>query len=106
TYVAMGELVHQNQFWPPCYGPVEIEFLEPIGLVFEFFGREYREPFEHGRRLAPAVGLDDARYDVVSFLLELTARREHRIGLAYAGRCPEVDAQLSASGLELLLLEL
>ncbi len=102
----MGELVHEHQLRKPCYGSIQVEFLEPVALVLELFRRKHGEPFEHGRRFAPAVGLDHAHHDIAALLFELARRREHRIGLAYAGRGAEVDAQLSASGLSFVLLEL
>ena len=105
-HVGVGELVDQHQLRMPCDGRVQIELLEPVALVLELLGREHGEPFEQRRRLAPAVGLDDPHHDIAPLLLELARRREHRVGLAYTGRGAEVDAQLPASGLRFLLLEL
>ena len=56
------------------------------------------------RRLTSAMRLDHANHDVASFFLELASRDEHRKRLSDSGRGTEVDAQLSAFRLTLLLL--
>ena len=102
--VAVGQLVDQYQIGMPRDGGIQIEFLERVSPVFELLQWQSGQALQQCRRLASAVRLDHAHQDIAPFLLELASRDEHGKRLSDSGRGAEVDAQLSASGLTLLLL--
>ncbi len=50
--------------------------------------------------------LDDADQHIATLGMQLAAAVEHRVGLADAGRCTEINAELATRGPTLLLFHL
>ena len=65
-------------------------------LVLDARARQDVDALQQRLGFLAAVGLDDADHDVLAFVAERPGRREHRVGLADAGRRAEIDAQVPA----------
>ena len=95
--VGVRELVDERHLGMAGEHRVEIHLLERRAAVLDLAPRDDLEVAELLDRLRAAVGLDDADDDVGAPLGTAAALVEHVVGLAYARRGPEVDAQ-RASG--------
>ncbi len=103
--VGVGELVDQDQRRTTPERGVEVELGELLVLVLDYSARQDVDALQQRFGFLAAVGLDDADHDVLAFAAERPRRSEHRVGLADAGRCTEVDAQVPAPRCGFLCLD-
>ena len=84
--VRMREFVDDQQGRTPRQGGVEVELAELRSLVDDASARQDFQAFQEGLGLDPPVGFDNADHDVEVRETEPPRARQHRVGLADAGR--------------------
>lgn len=94
--VLVGEFVDEHHLRVAPQHRLDVELGEVAAPVRDELRRDYLDAFEQFGGLLAAVGLDDGG-DHVGAPLETPVRlAEHRVRLADAGCCAQVDAQLPA----------
>ena len=99
--VGVRQLVDDAQLRLARQDRVYVHFLELDAFVGDPPPRDDFEIADLRVGVRPAIGLDETDDDVDAALLERARVLEHRVGLADAGRRPDVHAELGA----VLLLE-
>ena len=90
----MCELVDERDLRLAREHGVDVHLLEGAVAVLELRPRHDLEIADLGRRLLPAVRLDEPDDDVLAVVAPSPAFVQHRERLADAGRRAEVDAEL------------
>ncbi len=94
--VGVRELVDQHQRRAALQHRVEIELRERAPMMQKIAPRDHRRRADQGGGVGTAVRLDDADDDVDALLDLRLGLRQHRAGLADAGRRAEEDLQVAA----------
>ena len=96
--VGVGELVDKHHLRVALEDGVDVEFGEPRAAVVDVARRDDLDAVEQICGLLAAMRLDHRGDDVGAAFQPPVRLAEHRVRLADAGSCAEVDAQLSAFG--------
>ena len=95
--IGVGEFVHKRDLRAALEEGIQVHLLERMAVIVDFGARNDLETVQQGLSFHPAVGFYNANNDIGAFYQLGPCRKQHFIGLAYAGSGAEKHLQTAAA---------